>query len=192
MTSESNPFSTKFWTPGAIPFQFAGENESVEQLAAAFERAGNGQIVGPHGSGKSTLIESLKKVFQRNGYEIRHAILNDRNRRLPDDFLTEPLRNPGVRIVDGFERLPFLKRCLLHRRTLKQLLIVTHRPAARLPILYRTVPRFDVFKKLVRLLGGSDTDEELHRLFETSHGNFRDAFMTLYDLRTATCRCRST
>jgi len=184
MPIESNPFSTKFWTPGAIPFRFAEANESCERLVTAFERHGSGQIVGPHGSGKSTLIESLKTIFQRNGYDIHHVTLNDRNRRLPKDFFDSL---PGVRIVDGFEQLPFWNRWRLLRRTPERLLIVTHRPVGRLPILYRTIPRFDIFMELVRRLGGNDTDVELYRLFETSGGNFRNAFLELYDRRTATC-----
>ena len=191
MTSESNPFSTKFWTPGTIPFRFAEKNESCERLIEAFERHGGGQIVGPHGSGKSTLIESLKKVFQRNGYSIRHVTLNDRNRRLPEDF-SSPIRKSGVHIVDGFEQLSAWKRWRLLQQTSERLLIVTHRSIGRLPILYRTAPRFDVFTELVRQLGGNDTDEELRRLFDASEGNFRDAFMALYDRQTAASGRRST
>jgi len=179
MTFEHNVFSTKFWTPGAIPFRFADETESCESLIAAFERHGGGQIVGPHGSGKSTLIESLKKVFLRNEYDVRHAMLNDRNRRLAQEFSLEPLRDPGVRIVDGYEQLALWQRWRLRLKFPGRFLIVTHRPVARLPILYRTVPRFDVFVELVRLLGGEGN--ELRNLFETARGNFRDAFMTLYD-----------
>jgi len=187
MSFESNPFSTKFWTPGAIPFRFSAEDWSTrtdgEQLVAAFERYGGGQIVGPHGSGKTTLIESLKRVFQQNGYDVRHAMLNDRNRRLPDNFATEPLREPFVRIIDGFEQFTFWKRLLFQRRFPGRFLIATHRPVGRLPVLYRTAPRLDVFTELVRHLAGKEpfADDELRRLFETARGNFRDAFLTLYD-----------
>jgi len=169
--------------PGAISFRFAGETESCERLVSEFEKHGGGQIVGPHGSGKSTLIESLKKVFLENGYDVRHAMLNDRNRRLPQEFSAEPFREPGVRIVDGFEQLSLWRRLRLCLAFPGRFLIVTHRPVRRLPILYRTVPRLDVFVAIVRFLGGNDDDNELRRLFEAAHGNFRDAFMALYDLR---------
>jgi len=192
MTFESNPFSTKFWVPGAIPFRFSAEYRSnrfaeetdfCERLVAAFERYGGGQIIGPHGSGKSTLIESLKKVFLCNGYDVRHAMLNNRNRRLPEGYSTKPFRKPFVRIIDGFEWVPLWKRLLFQRRFPGRFLIVTHRPVGRLPILYQTVPRLDVFMELVRLLAGNEifTDDDLRRLFEKSCGNFRDAFLTLYD-----------
>ena len=180
-----NPFSTKYWAPGAIPFRFAEASESCERLVAAFELHGGGQIVGPHGSGKSTLIESLKKVFQQSGYDVRHAILNDRNRRLPDRFTEKTLKEPTVRIVDGFEQLPLWDRLQLRFRFPGRFLIVTHRPVARLSILYQTAPDFEVFTELVRQLENKAPDvEELHRLFKTTGGNFRDAFMTLYDWRS--------
>ena len=183
MPFKHNPFSTKFWTPGAIPFRFAEETESCEWLVAEFERHGGGQIVGPHGSGKSTLIESLKKVFQQDGYDVRHVMLNDRNRRLPNGFSTDLPQNTSVRIIDGFEQLPLWRRWQLHWQFPGRFLIVTHRPMARLPILYQTVPRFEVFVELVRQLAEEniDNDEELHRLFKSTHGNFRDALMTLYE-----------
>ena len=182
MTFKSNPFATKFWSPGAIPFRFVEEGESCERLVTEFERLGGGQIVGPHGSGKSTLIESLKTVFARRGYDIRHTVLNDRNRQLPDDFLSDPLREISVRIVDGFERLSLGKRFRLRWTFPGRFLVVTHRPVARLPILYRTAPRFEVFMELVRqLTEKGPCDDELRRLFERSRGNFRDAFLTLYD-----------
>ena len=181
MTFDHNLFSTKYWAPGAIPFQFAEGTESCESLIALFEEHGNGQIVGPHGSGKSTLIESLKKVFQREKYDIRHVVLNDRNRQLPKDFWTEPLRQRGVRIIDGFEQLPLWQRLRLCQRFPGRSIIVTHRPIGRLPVLYRTVPRFEMFVELVRRLGGSHDTATLHHLFATTHGNFREAFMTLYD-----------
>ncbi len=181
MLPESNPFSTKFWTPGVISYRFREETESCERIIDAFEQYGGGQIVGPHGSGKSTLIESLKKVFQRNGYDIRHAMLNDRSRRLPAGFSLEELREPFVRIVDGFEQLSFWDRWRLRGKFPGRFLIVTHRPVDRLPVLYRTVPRFEVFSELVCQLGGKHGDDELRRLFDDFEGNFRDAFLTLYD-----------
>lgn len=50
-----NPFSTTFIRPGAIPFLFPNDQtiqDVVRQLAATDWW---GQIIGPHGTGKSTL-----------------------------------------------------------------------------------------------------------------------------------------
>ena len=116
---ESNPFSTRFTAPGKTPFFFersflrqlkaskpakfeeffiralgAGEDirgsVCLQFLIDRFETNGRrGQIVGPHGSGKSTLICALKEALTKRGYEIFSWSLNDRNRFLPDVFWLE-------------------------------------------------------------------------------------------------------
>ncbi len=116
---ESNPFSTRFTAPGKTPFFFersflrqlkaskpakfeeffiralgAGEDirgsVCLQFLVDRFETNGRrGQIVGPHGSGKSTLTCALKEVLTKRGYEIFSWSLNDRNRFLPDVFWLE-------------------------------------------------------------------------------------------------------
>lgn len=116
---ESNPFSTRFTAPGKTPFFFersflrqlkaskpakfeeffiralgAGEDirgsVCLQFLVDRFETNGRrGQIVGPHGSGKSTLTFALKEALTKRGYEIFSWSLNDRNRFLPDVFWLE-------------------------------------------------------------------------------------------------------
>src|SRR5262245_49587973 len=63
----SNPFSTRFIRPGAIPFIFSA-GESAESLVDHL-RVNNwrGQIIGPHGSGKSTLLAALLPALQAAG-----------------------------------------------------------------------------------------------------------------------------
>ncbi|MBQ9128829.1 MAG: hypothetical protein IJY15_13855 [Thermoguttaceae bacterium] len=116
---ESNPFSTRFTAPGKMPFFFersflrqlkaskpakfeeffiralgAGEDirgsVCLQFLVDRFETNGRrGQLVGPHGSGKSTLTCALKEALTKRGYEIFSWSLNDRNRFLPDVFWLE-------------------------------------------------------------------------------------------------------
>ena len=57
--SADNPFSTRYTRPGAIPFRFPPGTSAdglVEQLRRQQWR---GAIVGPHGSGKSSLVAAL-------------------------------------------------------------------------------------------------------------------------------------
>jgi hypothetical protein len=57
---QSNPFSTRFFQPGAIPFHF-GEKGSLEELMQSADQPGRCfLIVGPHGTGKSTLLQHLR------------------------------------------------------------------------------------------------------------------------------------
>src|SRR5205809_770947 len=66
----SNPFATRFIRPGAIPFLFLDGNSAaaiVERLKANNWR---GQIMGEHGSGKSTLVATLVPVLKAAGREV--------------------------------------------------------------------------------------------------------------------------
>ncbi len=117
--SESNPFSTRFTEPGRAPFFFersflrqmkaskpdkfeeffvralgAGEDIrtslSVHFLVDKFEtHSCRGQIVGAHGSGKSSLLHVLDKALVGSGYEVFRCVLHDQQRYLPEDFWTD-------------------------------------------------------------------------------------------------------
>ena len=67
----SNPFSTRFTKPGKIDFIF-GNDMTPDQMCEDFEEAGLlGQIVGPHGSGKSTLIRMLARSLEKRGFQVQ-------------------------------------------------------------------------------------------------------------------------
>ena len=116
---QSNPFSTRFTAPGRTPFFFehsfarrikefhpakfeefflralgtGGEIRSsvcLQFLADQFEsNSRRGQIVGGHGSGKTSLMRALKDALVAKGYEIFSWTLHDQNRFLPDSFWIE-------------------------------------------------------------------------------------------------------
>lgn len=58
--SSPNPFATRFTQPGAIPYQFPPD-VSLESLATKFfhQHHGRAAIVGPHGSGKTSLLYAI-------------------------------------------------------------------------------------------------------------------------------------
>ena len=119
---ESNPFSTRFTAPGKLPFFFErsfalyikssrpakfqeffslalGLGEDIrtsvclQYLVDKFQgHSCRGQIVGAHGSGKTTLMLALKERLQREGYEIFSWTLHDQGRFLPDVFWYEMQR----------------------------------------------------------------------------------------------------
>jgi hypothetical protein len=61
-----NPFSTRRLRPGAGPFHF-GPGQSAERLLRRLEVLGwRAEIVGPHGSGKSALVEVLVEALTRS------------------------------------------------------------------------------------------------------------------------------
>lgn len=117
--NKSNPFSTRFVAPGRIPFFFdrsflrlkkAAHQEKFEEFFADALGAGEdisntvslrfiidqfetfscrGQVVGAHGTGKSTLMHYLKESLTNVGYDVFSWELHDQQRFLPDVFWLE-------------------------------------------------------------------------------------------------------
>jgi energy-coupling factor transporter ATP-binding protein EcfA2 len=179
----TNPFSTKFWASGAIPYQFSecSETTDTETLDTLLEQADRHrvcQIVGPHGSGKSTLLLCLRKRYETQGNNVRYLCFNDQQRHLPNDF---PFPQKQILLVDGYEQLPLLARLKLRFRATR-LILTVHRPVWLVPILYRTEPHFSIFAQLVRqLVTESPEESTLRAAYDRSGGNFRNAFFELYD-----------
>ena len=174
-----NPFSTKFWASGVIPFQFSEPGENIDALLDKVQQHSACQIVGPHGSGKSTLLQELWKRYEANGENVRHLLFNDQHRRIPSDITFQKER---ILFVDGFEQLPPLDQLWL-RFWSKRLILTVHRPVWFVPVLYRTKPQFSVFVQIVQQMV-PDPPEELVLLdvYKRSDGNFRNAFFELYDM----------
>ncbi|MDR1962659.1 MAG: hypothetical protein LBQ50_02650 [Planctomycetaceae bacterium] len=192
-----NPFSTKFWIPGEIPYQFGEEGWDIDVLIGKMMVPAMTvpamavpvmQIVGQHGSGKSTLLRTIQQRFEQQHLATRLEVLNDRQQTLPPDFL--PLRqDTTLYMIDGYEQLAFLERVRLRFRNWRRtggLLLTTHQPVSGIPILYRTTPQFELFVKLVQHLTKTQPvsfgTTELRDIFDRASGNFRTAFFELYDM----------
>lgn len=138
-----NPFATCWTKPGAIPFRFTA-GASLSQLLLRFAAANwYGAIIGPHGSGKSALLETLTTQLMASGHPIKTLTLKDGQRQLsPESFadIRKPREAPlpkapclpsqstthlasarGLRtstlpriiIVDGYEQLAWTERVKL-------------------------------------------------------------------------------
>ncbi|CAN5662886.1 ATP-binding protein [soil metagenome] len=195
---DPNPFATRFVRPGAIPYLFP-PGDSLEQLLQRLRASGGwGQIIGPHGSGKSTLIAAMLPELQRIGQE-PHAV------RLRDGW-TRPAWGPipngaSLVVLDGFEQLSrwgraWLRHCC-QRRGLG-LVVTAHEPIG-LPDLFRT----DVTPEMAwRVLQRLDSNQEpllaperVAERLAAQAGNLRELLFELYDLhehrrRNLACRVR--
>jgi hypothetical protein len=133
----TNPFCTRHVRPGAIPYIFPA-GESAQQLVERLrENAWRGEIIGPHGSGKSTLVESLVPELRRAGVRPVVIAIHDWSRRLPADWSQTLVRARSVLVIDGFEQLPWFARAWvkLRCRLLRCGLIVTAHQPMGLPLL---------------------------------------------------------
>src|SRR5262245_29398629 len=108
----SNPFSTRFIRPGAIPFVFPA-GVSQPSLLNDFERFGRWcQIIGNHGSGKSTLLHSLRPELERV-YGVQWAQVSPDTGRIQwigSSSKALKRSEPAICVIDGFDRLGWLSR----------------------------------------------------------------------------------
>jgi len=186
--SQENPFCTRRVRPGAIPFLFP-PGEDAETLVRRLQENGwRGEIVGPHGSGKSALLAALLPSLERAGQQPLLIELRDRQRRLPLDlrrqFLEKP---PTIVVVDGYEQLGFWSRFRLKRLCRRRGwgLLATAPGAVGLPVLFSTVVTPELARTVVdRLLAGQTppwTAEELNERLARHGGNLRETLFDLYD-----------
>ena len=186
-----NPFSARFHEPGAVPYRFR-EGESAEALWRCFVvRGRRGEIFGPHGTGKTTLLRALETAARSAGEETRTVTLHD-GERWPLRLLTPHRMRArcATLIVDGAEQLaPALWAVLRTSTRLARwgLLVTTHRPLG-LPLLRKTVvdrgtASWVVEKvlarnpKLPKLVTPSVAGEAL----AACNGDLREALFRLYD-----------
>ena len=186
----TNPFCAARLRPGTIDFVFE-KGKSLPQLVDSLEAHGwHGQIIGRHGTGKSTLLAALAPVIEARGRLVKSITLVAGQRQLPRDFITS-LRltaGLGVAAVDGVEQLHFWNRWLLRgfcRRHGAGLVVASHR-SAHLPALYETaLDEARAWRVVQRLQDGFPPRIEFGDLtarLAQHQGNLREALFDLYDL----------
>ncbi len=185
----SNPFSTRFVRPGALPYLFPA-GADVAGLAERFLAGpGGAAVVGPHGSGKSTLLAALREPLERAGLCLHWVRLHDGRRWLPRAS-AEPARlgPQDVLIVDGYEQLSLLERLRIawHRRRRRFRLLATAHQDVGLPVLWRTAVDPQTVERIVLALAGSwrpPLTPEAVAAARARHGsNVREVLFDLYDL----------
>jgi hypothetical protein len=184
-----NPFSARRVRPGAVPYRFPAGRHAGDLIERLRNNGWRGQIVGPHGSGKSALVAALIPAIEQAGRPAVLIELHDGQRRLPVDLRRMPGLTQGtVVIVDGYEQLGRWRRILLGRFCRRQGLglVVTTHASVGLPDLFRTTTSLTLARQLVeRLLPEGPSPirpEEVDRHFASHQGNLREVFFDLYDL----------
>ena len=109
----TNPFSTRFFQPGAMEYAFLTHGCWDKIVDSALEGGQCKLIVGPHGSGKSTFVLSLiPKLTQRlAGGQVRLLQLSSDGTAGRKVRLDMPhWRTYQVIIIDGIEQLSWYRR----------------------------------------------------------------------------------
>ncbi|MBI2389631.1 MAG: hypothetical protein HYV09_08545 [Deltaproteobacteria bacterium] len=175
----SNPFSTANVRPGAV--RWVG-GDSVAMVAARLEAAGAGQIVGAHGTGKSTLLAHLVRHLRASGREVL----------VTRDGKVQP--RPGVIVaLDGGESMPRASLRALARRAASRASVVGSGIVATahcdlgLPTIARTSVDVAIARAVVREVLARwpslspPPDDDLAASLSRHGGDLRLVLFELYD-----------
>ena len=184
-----NPFCSRRVRPGGIPYLFPSGQDAADLVDRLRRNGWWGQIVGPHGSGKSALLAALMPAIERAGRRVLLVELHDGQRRLPLELQSGPdLDRATVLIVDGYEQLGHRQRFRLKRfcrRSGPGLLVTVHAPAG-LPELFRTSANLELAQQVVGQLQRGHpahvTAEDVAERFAQYGDNLRELLFDLYDL----------
>ncbi len=193
--ARDNPFasyrveSLKYRYPG---FDF---DDAVARLKEMQWRAA---ILGPHGTGKTTLLVELHRYLQsstsvRSNSSRLWFVPLDRTVRNQQWFeLLEECSPQQILLVDGIERLSWSKRLQLlgmgptwiRQSSLPRSIVVTTHRSVGLPVWLHTTSNPATMEELLLELhpaASPETIAQARKLFIARRGNIRDVFWKLYD-----------
>ena len=160
-----NPFCTRFHRPGAIPFHFSDPGQLSRLVRDVVQRQFS-LIVGPHGSGKSTLIETLIPELKSEFAQVHHVRLAGKGQGREGRFgrrrssLPEKYGPDQLVIIDGLEQLNSLRRMVLRSNAWlggASVLATSHQSLFGFKTIFQTRPNRELVSLLARrlLLGRS-------------------------------------
>jgi hypothetical protein len=183
MTARNNPFASRCIE--RLTFQFEPGDDWGALLARLESNRWRGAIVGPHGTGKTTVLEQIAPHLRARGFQPRMVALREgyRFRDIAEIFQRSAAVAPAFILLDSGERLTVLQWLLLRMITGRAAgLLVTQHSRGRLP----TVLEMNASPKLLRDLVGELCAVDfhgldVHELFQRHGGNIRECFRELYE-----------
>ncbi len=187
----SNPFATRFTRPGLLPaLDAAGRPLGMAGLVRRLARCRQAAIVGPHGSGKSTVLAHLLAELRRQGVVVRWMRLRS-FRDLPTLLVAMASSGQETTLgVDSWECLGPMAGWLVRGLALVRgcRLVVTSHRAGAFPVLVECRPSPAVLESLVCRLPAADgwlgriiQSADLESAFALHGGDIREALFDLYD-----------
>jgi molybdopterin-guanine dinucleotide biosynthesis protein len=184
----SNPFATRYIRPGAFCYLFE-PGLSAETLVQRLQADGwQGQIVGPHGSGKSTLVAAMVPALEAAGRTIeRYAVRTGESLVVSPEAMDRWNASTQV-IIDGYEQLSWLARRKLRSQVKARQagLLVTAHADVGLPTIYQTQPTEELARQIVTALlkekASAITAEDVQAAYAAHQPNLREMLFALYDV----------
>lgn len=183
----SNPFATRHTRPGVVPpLDQTGDPLAVDPVLAALERYRMVAIVGPHGTGKSTLLVTLADRLAAEQRPVEVVRLRRRRDALHLLQICGRAHADSTLLVDGWERLGWPWSLLVMavvRLHGCRMVVTSHRPAG-IPVAVRTAGTLPLLTAIVARLpdhGQLITEADLSETFTGHGGNLRAALGDLYD-----------
>ena len=195
---QANPFATRFFQPGALEYEYFGRTNSRELIERFWKlQNGKGSILGPHGSGKSTLIATLMREIEslKPTVPIHHVRFSSGTASFSAlEKSRRHWKTDSVAILDGYEQLSWLSKVLVRMTAAKRsirLLITTHKPVQGFETLWTTFVDEDSSRWVIReLLQKNNKAPIAPSLLESpewhasraQHGqNLRESLFDMYD-----------
>jgi len=185
MRARDNPFSTS----RVLKLRYRLPPDGMESLLSRLEQLRfHAAIVGPHGSGKTTLMQDLTPGLRARGFSVHYHHLGETRRRIDPEWRSDLAARVGpgdCLLLDGAEQLSSWDWWRFRRqfRRAGGMVLTTHGPG-RLPTLATCKTSPGLLAELLRCLV-SWPEEEIQSVAETFHarhqGNIRDALRALYD-----------
>ena len=186
MRARDNPFASDRILQIRYRPQTGSWDQLLERLAQMDYRAA---VVGPEGTGKTTLLEDLGDQLALRGFTAKPLRLDEEQPEFEPDFLDEffaAVTPRDLLMLDGAEQMGRLAWFQFRRRARAAggLVITSHRPG-RLPTLLECATTPALLAEIVTDLLGSERAVaalDLRELHERHAGNLRHALRELYDV----------
>jgi len=190
-SENSNPFSTRYIRPGATNFLFPPGVQADVILEQLRRQDWWGEIIGPHGSGKSALLAVLQPALCAAAMAPRMITLHGGVRGLRLRLDRELARQTRLIVVDGYEQLGAWTRWRLKRFCRRHglgLLVTSHRRTG-IPSLLQTRATLPLAQEIVQWLQrgrpSQITPQDVAQSFAKHGGNLREMLLDLYDVYAA-------
>lgn len=191
-----NPFRAANLWPGVIPYLFY-DTTTIAELVERFDSLGKyAEIVGAHGTGKSTLVQMLCNAWTARGINVVNCSLRNKQRQLalkPSQWQ----QSNCILVIDGAEQLRMPTRWLWRARCKRHncgLLLTTHKSLGA-PELWKTTSQPALIAEIVETLLGQENsnlkfdNSELTNILARNQGNVRETLFELFDVWRVNIEC---